>query len=427
MVIHVVQPGESLWQIAQIYGVSTGTIINANALEDLPYLILGQSLVIPGTNFNYTVQSGDTLWLISQQFHVSVRDILANNDITELIYPGMVLQITQTPNMYGLIEVNGFIIPSPNNNENVALVNEVGQYLTYITSFSYAVTAEGTLQPLNDQAILRTAANYNVAPLLVITNYQGGNFNANLAHTILSTNSVQENLISNLLNLLEEKGYDGVVVDFEHIPAEDRQLYNAFLRKVTAALHAENYIVASALAPKTYDITVGPWHGAHDYAAHGQIMDFVIIMTYDWGWAGGPPYPIAPIPNVREVLEYAVSVIPPGKILMGVPFYGYDWTLPYVEGGPWARMVSYVQALQLAAQYGAPIQYNEEFQAPSFQYFDSQGRQHIVWFEDARSVQAKYSLVNDYGLRGVSYWVLNLPFPQNWPVLDFWFEIDKKS
>ena len=60
-----------------------------------------------------------------------------------------------------------------------------------------------------------------------------------------------------------------------------------------------------------------------------------------------------------------------------------------------------------------------------FNYTDEAGIQHVVWFEDARSVQAKYLLVNQDGLRGVSYWVLGLPFPQNWAVLENMFNIVK--
>ena len=128
---------------------------------------------------------------------------------------------------------------------------------------------------------------------------------------------------------------------------------------------------------------------------------------------------------VRDVVEYAVSVIPRNKIMMGVPLYGYDWILPYMPGGPWARRVSPQGAIILAARYGVAIQYDTKTQSPFFNYTDAQGVAHVVWFEDARSVQAKYLLVNEYGLRGVSYWVLGQPFPQNWYVLDDMFELVK--
>ena len=148
-------------------------------------------------------------------------------------------------------------------------------------------------------------------------------------------------------------------------------------------------------------------------------------MTYEWGWSGGPPMAVAPLNEVRKVINYAVSVIPPRKIMMGMPLYGYDWTLPYVPGGEFAESVGNQEAIDRAAQHGAAIKYDRQSESPNYDYRDSSGKQHVVWFEDARSVEAKYRLVSEYGLRGVSYWVLAQPFPQNWQVLDDMFNIVK--
>ena len=56
-------------------------------------------------------------------------------------------------------------------------------------------------------------------------------------------------------------------------------------------------------------------------------------------------------------------------------------------------------------------------------YYDEQGREHEVWFEDARSVRAKLDLVPLYGLRGVSYWNIMKFLPQNWAVLNALYTI----
>src|SRR5690606_32621878 len=107
------------------------------------------------------------------------------------------------------------------------------------------------------------------------------------------------------------------------------------------------------------------------------------------------------------------------------PLYGYDWTLPYVTGGRWAQSISSQAAVERAAQYGAVIQYDELSQAPFFHYYDETGQEHVVWFEDARSIQAKLDVVKSLKLRGVSYWVLGVSFPQNWFVLGENFTIRK--
>jgi spore germination protein len=426
LTIHVVRPGDSIFQLAQIYGVSQQAIINSNRLDGIPYLVQGQALVIPTTEQAYRVMPGDSVWSIAQRFGVSVNAIVRLNNIADpsLIQPGMVIRIPQYSQNYGTIEVNAFIEPSTAERER-EIVNEAGPFLTYISPFSYQVNYDGTLTAIRDETIISTAREHNVASLLVITNFREGNFDADLAHTILVNESLQQTLIDNVIQAMRAKGYYGLNIDFERIPPEDRQLYNDFLRRVVARLRPLNYPVSTALAPKPEDYQTGAWHGAHDYQAHGQIVDFVILMTYEWGWSGGPPYAVAPIDLVEDVIRYAVSVIPPDKILMGMPTYGYDWPLPYMPGGGWARRVSPQEAIRIAAQRGAVINYNTQVQAPYFNYYDDQGIQHIIWFEDARSVRAKLLLVNRYGLRGVSYWVLGVPFPQNWEVLNDMFRIVK--
>ncbi|GAB4271898.1 LysM peptidoglycan-binding domain-containing protein [Thermincola ferriacetica] len=428
MRIHVVRRGDTVYALARNYGVTVESIINTNGLQDIPYLIIGQALVIPTTEFIYVVRPGDTLWLLSRRFNVSINRIVELNRIVNpnLIYPGMRLRIPETTKTFGTIEVNGYIEPSSAASET-RTIDEVGRYLTYISPFSHTINEDGSLNPINDSVILTVAGQYRVSPLLVTTNFRNGNFDSSLVHGLLTSDKAQENYIKNVLALLKNKGYYGLNIDFERIPPADRQLYNSFLGKVVAALHAENYPVSTALAPKPFDIKTGEWHGAHDYKAHGEIVDFVVLMAYEWGWAGGPPLAVAPLNEVKAVLDYAVSVIPAKKILLGVPLYGYNWTLPYTPGGPWAPRISPHQALRLAARYGATIQFDEVAQSPFFNYRDENGNEHVVWFEDARSVQAKYRLAAEYGLRGISYWVLGLYFPENWIVLDNMFQIVKFS
>ena len=126
---------------------------------------------------------------------------------------------------------------------------------------------------------------------------------------------------------------------------------------------------------------------------------------------------VAPLPNVRAVLDYAVTEIPPGKIFLGVPNYGYDWPLPYQQGVTKARSISNKEAIALAVRYGAEIAYDETAGAPHFRYTDESGILHEVWFEDARSMDAKLRLIAEYGFRGAGFWNLTRPFSQVWLVL----------
>lgn len=134
---------------------------------------------------------------------------------------------------------------------------------------------------------------------------------------------------------------------------------------------------------------------------------------------------VSPIGPVRKVLEYAISEIPSQKVMMGQNLYGYDWTLPYKVGNPFARAISAQAAVQLAIDRNAAIEYDEVAQAPFFNYWRD-GKEHEVWFEDARSIQAKFNLLKELNLLGISYWHSGFNFPQNWYLLNDMFRIKKK-
>ncbi|NLT40107.1 MAG: LysM peptidoglycan-binding domain-containing protein [Clostridiales bacterium] len=425
MTTYVVRPGDSLYQIAGRFGVSPDSISEANMLDRQPYLVVGQALVIPTEEQAYTVKEGDTVFLIARSFGVSMESIIELNGLSPpyTLSIGRVLRIPERSRNYGVIEVNAYYeatTPQPSQ-----FIGEVGPYLTYISPFSYTINSDGSLNPIDDAAILAAARSNNIAPLMVITNFSGGNFSTPIVDAVLTNPAAQQTLINNVLGVIREKGYYGLNIDFERISPSNREAYNSFLRRVTDAFRPLNIPVSVALAPKDSPATTGAWHGAHDYAAVGNIVDFVILMTYEWGWSGGPPYAVSPINLVEDVIEFAVSVMPADKIMMSLPLYGYDWTLPYVPGGPFARRISPLDAVVRAAERGAGIQYDALTQTPFFNYYDDRGRQHVVWFEDARSAREKLLLINKYGLRGVSFWVLGEEFPQVWLVMDDMFRIVK--
>ena len=224
---------------------------------------------------------------------------------------------------------------------------------------------------------------------------------------------------------MKEKGYKGLNIDFENVFPADRENYNQFLQRAVDRLHPEGYFVSSALAPKTSAEQKGLLYEAHDYEAHGRIVDFVVLMTYEWGYRKGPAQAISPLNEIKRVLDYAVTVIPRDKILFGFQIYARDWLLPFVPGQE-AETFSQQEAIRRAVQHKVAIQYDPVAQAPFFRYTDDEGRNHEVWFEDARSAQAKFDMVKNYHLRGISYWVLGYPFPQNWLLLGDNFTIRKR-
>ncbi|RJS59813.1 LysM peptidoglycan-binding domain-containing protein [Bacillus sp. PK3_68] len=468
MIIHVIQKGETLAQLARRYGVEVAQIEAANELPDRDRLLIGQALVIPLLAQRHRVQAGETLRQIGQRYGVTVREIIRVNrirdperinpgmmlyiparrhvveagetlsqiaqrygaDVQELmrinnirrpasIYPGMVLYI---PFERPVIDVNAYTIEK--GEEGARQVREVGEYLTYVSPFAYIMRADGGLELINDTATIQAAQAAQVVPMMAITNFTASDPGSRLASTILRSRELQDTLLTNVIQIMKRKGYQGINIDFENVFPADRERYNQFLQRAVDRLHPEGFFVSTALAPKTSANQKGLLYEAHDYEAHGRIVDFVILMTYEWGYRFGPPQAISPLNQIRRVLDYAVSVIPRNKIFFGFQIYARDWLLPHQQGQE-AQTFDMQEAIRRAVRYEAPIQYDSASQSPFYRYTDQQGRTHEVWFEDARSAQAKFDVVKDYNLRGISYWVLGYPFPQNWLLLQSNFRIRK--
>lgn len=409
MQIHVIQRGQTLWSLGQLYRVSAQAIANVNGIEDPTNLVVGQSIVIPTPSGTYVVQPGDSLYEIAARFGTSVSTLASQNQIQNpnVLSVGQVLRVPST--VRGTIEVNAYLTDFGSSGQQA--VQTLGSVLTYLSPFSYHVQSDGSIVSISDTTVLSTAKSQGVAPLMVITNWQGSMFSSDLAHTVLNSESIQQTLINNVLSTMASKGHRGLNIDFEYVYPQDRDGYNAFLQRVVTALHAEGYLVSTALAPKVSASQTGLLYEAHDYPVHGSLCDFVVLMTYEWGYMGGPPMAVSPLNQMQNVMNYAVTAIPRSKILTGVSVYGYDWKLPWVSG-TLAQTLSPLGAVQRAAQYGAEIQYDTTSEAPYYNYVDASGTTHVVWFEDPRSFQAKLDFVRSYGLRGISFWSYPTEFPQ---------------
>lgn len=429
MQIHVVKQGDSLYSIANTYGSSYQDIVQANELDNPNQLVVGQSVVIPIVGQFYFVQSGDSLYTISQKFGISYQRLAEVNNIDPNIplTIGFRLYIPDQPGP--IIESNAYIEPI-GGTVSEALINAAEKntpFLTYLAPFNYRVNRDGTLiaPPLDNFATI--ANKNNAALMLVVTNLEEGAFSAELGSLIVRDENVQETLLKQIIQTAQSVGFGDVHFDLEFLPPADKEAYNTFLRKAKSRLADAGLLMSTALAPKTSAEQQGEWYEAHDYAAHGEIADFVVLMTYEWGYSGGPPLAVSPLNNVREVVEYALTEMPANKIMLGQNLYGYDWTLPFEPGGEYARALSPQQAILLARDNNVAIEYDQKSQAPFFFYTDDEGNRHEVWFEDARSIQAKFDLIKELNLRGISYWKLGLAFPQNWLLLEDNFTIRKRG
>lgn len=415
MDIHVVQPGDTLYRLAQQYGVGMDQLLRDNQLPDPSQLVVGQTIVVRYPAAVHQVKEGDTLYSIARMHRISVRQLLRNNPGLEgrdQLFPGQVLVVGYRQTPTAPLSVNGYAYPGIDR----ALLESTLPYLSRLTPFTYRFDGDDLI-PLRDEGLVRAALQMRTAPILHLSNLDDQErFSPELARKLLGDREDQEELIEALVQTAEEKGYMGVDVDFEFVLGQDAERYARFLDRLHRALSPRGLSLTAALAPKTSDGQPGRAYEGHDYRLIAQAVDYALLMTYDWGWAGGPPMAVAPLPQVRQVVEYALTHFAPEQLFLGIPLYGYDWTLPWREGSR-ATSLGCQQAVRLAWDRRAAIRYDGQAQAPWLRYFQG-GVEHEVWFEDARSIQAKLNLALEYRLHGVSFWNLDRPFPQNWTVLN---------
>jgi len=423
MTIHVVSPGETVYSIAGQYGVDPFILRTDNGIPVSGQLAVGQTLVIRPVRTAHVVQPGETLRSIARRYGISLRALYRNNyrlGGQPEIRPGQLLVIAYEEEAAEVTATNGYAYPfiSP------GALRATLPYMSYLTPFTYGITAQGGLLPLQDGMLLREAELLGTAPLMHLSTLtEEDTFSSQRAVDLLTDAQRQEDIIGQIIAVAQEKGYRGVDVDFEFIPGAQGASYAGFIRLLRERLAPLGLPVTVALAPKTSAGQPGLLYEGHDYAALGAAADFVLLMTYEWGYTYGPPMAVAPLPNVRAVLDYAVTEIPREKIYLGIPNYGYDWPLPFRRGESRARSISNQEAVALAVHYGAEIFYDERAQSPFFRYTAEDGTVHEVWFEDARSMAAKLRLIREYGLHGAGYWNLMRPYPQGWTLLNALYRV----
>ena len=368
----------------------------------------------------YVVKAGDNVDSIAGSYEIEADDLIYDN---QLIYPyelavGQALFIgtgQREPDL--TISVSGYAYPFINR----WVLEQTLPFLSELPVFSYGFTYEGDLIPplWDDQWMVDLALEDGTQPILTLTPFgSDGQFNNMLISSVVNNSEYSQRLIQNLLMLMGEKGYQGVDIDFEFILAKDRDAFTAFVGQVADSMRANGYHTSVALAPKTSADQQGLLYEGKDYLAIGAAADHVLLMTYEWGYTYGPPMAVAPINQVRRVVSYAVTEIPREKIDLGIPNYGYDWKLPFERGVTKAVTLRNVEAVRLAVERGAEIRFDGLAMSPFFNYTDpADGSLHEVWFEDVRSLQAKFDLIKEYGLRGCGYWTVMQWFRANWLLL----------
>lgn len=398
MFFHFVKKSDNLYDLSNKYEIELEQIIEDNSLINPNELVINQCLLI--NKDTYRVKKGDNLYQISKKFNLSIDYLkMLNPNIKENYL--LENQIINLKNINKTNKVfNGYIYEFSSYEK----VKKAIPFMTYLSIFSYKVDIEGNLNEINDEKFIQLAKEYNVKPIMVITNLKDkGGFSSQIVTSILNEDKM-EKLFNNIEKILISKGYYGLNIDFEYIDQNDKEKFINFVEKANRYFKNKGYYLSIAVAPKSDDNQKGILYEAHDYEKLGVLVDNVIIMTYEWGYTYGPSMAVSPINEVKKVLEYAVNKIEKNKILMGIPNYGYDFIIPYSKNNK-AKSITNSEAIVIAYNNHSQIERNEKSLTPYFKYKNN--LTHEVQFDDPLSFEEKLALIDQYDIGGGSIWTLN--------------------
>jgi len=278
---------------------------------------------------------------------------------------------------------------------------------TWVSPTGLYIDETGTLGGDVPADVVKSARDGGVLVLPLVANR---NFDRQTAHKILTEAETRDSVIGQLESFLAQGGYDGINIDFEDVPEGDRDGLTQFMGLLASRLRSKGKLVTIDVPAKTYDATIG-WAGAYDYGALGDVCDLVIIMAYDYHWSSGPAGAVSPLDWFEDVVRYASSVIPASRLMIGMPFYGYDWP----TGGT-ASGVTFDEALQMSAEMNRTIRFDEATGEYTFTYVRDNTRRE-VWFQGAKSVELRLQILKNHGLDQAAAWRIGQEDPRTWEVI----------
>lgn len=252
-----------------------------------------------------------------------------------------------------------------------------------------------------DKFIAR-AKSYGLTVTLTIKSFYSNNIDS-----LVASDTAQQKLISNILYLVNSKNLDGVNIDFEYVgnpPDTTRDGFTRFIINLNAELKRQD--PSSILTIDTYLVS-GSDKGIFDIPVLALNSDAFVIMGYDMHTPGGSAGPIAAMGGETNVIGYVqnyLEKVDPKKLILAVPYYGYDWPKDLSGGREAVKILPYAQIAETSKD--AQLIWDETSQTPSFTYKGEGGEQRVVYFDNVRSLAVKYDFINKKDLRGVGIWAL---------------------
>ena len=235
-----------------------------------------------------------------------------------------------------------------------------------------------------------------------VSNYGANNFVPALADSVLNDATARANAKAAFVQLPQTLGIAGLNIDFESIPKGDRAVYTSFVQEVAAALQSKGLKLMVSVPATTQDLPNDNWFGAYDYAALGQAVDILQVMTYDQHGPWSRPGPVAALPWVQACIAYSLTIAPASKISQGLNAYAYNWGFPRK---PHSRTVSIGDIAALVERTHSTIRIAQPSDSATFTYRQG-GYRHVVWTDTNVTTADKARFAKSNGLQGVSVWSL---------------------
>jgi len=299
------------------------------------------------------------------------------------------------------VEFFGWLIES--DRESLDSFSLHANSFTWISPASSYIERGGKFHGIVSNETIKIARENGVLIVPLVAN---SGFDREVVHEILSSEPVKESVISSLVSFVVNGNYDGINIDFENIDPNDRENLTSFMETLSKELHRYGKIVSIDVPAKTYDAREG-WSGAYDYKSLGEACDYIVLMVYDYHWSGSEPGPVSPLNWLDNVLKYTTSVVKKEKIIVGIPFYGYDW-----YGGR-GKGITFSNAINLILNLKAKVY----FDTNSGEYYAREGG-HEIWFQGAKSTELRLNIiVNKYNITKVAAWRVGAEDPRTWEVI----------
>ncbi|MDF2803900.1 MAG: hypothetical protein K0S61_3803 [Anaerocolumna sp.] len=402
MIIHIVQPDETIDSIANYYGINKERLIFDNDITNYNKLVEGQTLVIVYPEEVYIVKEGDTISTIAKRFNITELTLIRNNSFLlnrELIVDEE-LVITYKDEKTFNLNTNGYAYPYINKD----ILRKNLLYLTYLSIYSYSINSDGSLTEIDDLEVIRIAKSFGVAPVMIISGESADETKGlNFLHDFINDEEIIQRVIEQATQIASEKGYYAVNLDVPYISMDDRQVFIELLTIFADRLHAHGIKLFITITPKSFGDESASENLNIDYGVIGNIADEILLISYSWGYASEIPFEALPSNILEILLEYVKKYVPAEKLTVGLSSIGYIVEFPPIKGVTKASSISVTNAIELASQSGAKIEFNPSNQNSYF-FVSEKNINFFVYFPDIRAVDYELSKLTSVGVNGVGIW-----------------------